>query len=762
MPATYGFLSTYPPTQCGLATFNAALATHLNATGGSRRRPAARRATASSGGIELDRAAPRVVHTWHTDTPGGWAAAANALNRFDVAIIQHEYGIYPGDAGDEVLPLLRALKVPAIVVLHTVLSHPDPLQRSVLERIAATADALVTMTDTARQRLTAGYAVDPRKISVIPHGAGSHDQRAARQDHDRPHLLTWGLLGPGKGIEWALRALALLQRPEPSRSTRSPGGPTRRCWSSSATRTGTRCKALAAELGVADAVRWEDVYLDDGRAVPADPLGRRGGAAVRLDRAGHLGRADRGGRRRGAGGGDRVPARRRAAGRRARAARAAPGPGGDGGGDPAPAGRARAAPAGSPGWPAARRCAGPPSPPATRRWPPGCSPTARRSRRRSGMTRTAPAASVGVRDRMSVGLRLVPPPIQLADAPAPELGPRRPALRRHRPARARPQRDRPARARLLRRRRVPRACWWPAGSRGRPPGWSRSPSATWRSSPTPRARTALPQPAELRPALARRAVDRRLVGPGAVGPGHGRRRARTVPWIRREALAGLRPRRTAAVAVAARDGLRRARRGRGAARRPARRATRPTCSPTRPPRSALPGPDPDWVWPEPELTYANPALAEVVIAAGDLLGDEPLLRRRPADARLALPDAGARRAPVDRAGRRLAAGRAAGTASTSSRSRRPRPPTPAPRRPRSPATTAGTRRCSRRSPGSSGDNDTQTVMYDPLTGGCYDGLTADGPNLNQGAESTLALVSTLQHARRLATRSATRPSGGLA
>src|SRR3954467_1768255 len=143
MPATYGFLSTYPPSQCGLATFNAALATHLNTGGGS----GVVRLLASdsvSGGIELDRAAPRVVHTWHTDTAGGWAAAANALNRFDVAIIQHEYGVYPGDAGSEVLPLLRALKVPAIVVLHTVLSHPDPLQRSVLERIAVSADALVT------------------------------------------------------------------------------------------------------------------------------------------------------------------------------------------------------------------------------------------------------------------------------------------------------------------------------------------------------------------------------------------------------------------------------------------------------------------------------------------------------------------------------------------------------------------------------------------------------------------------------------------
>jgi len=61
-----------------------------------------------------------------------------------------------------------------------------------------------------------------------------------------------------------------------------------------------------------------------------------------------------------------------------------------------------------------------------------------------------------------------------------------------------------------------------------------------------------------------------------------------------------------------------------------------------------------------------------------------------------------------------------------------------------------------------GDNDTGTVMYDPHTGGGYDGLKPDGPNLNQGAESTLALVSTLQHARALAIRSATLPSGGLA
>jgi glycosyltransferase involved in cell wall biosynthesis len=261
MPATYGFLSTYPPTQCGLATFNAALATHLNtASGGS----GVVRLVAGDdkGGLEIDRNAPRVVHTWPTDTPGGWTAAANALNRFDVAIVQHEYGIYPGDAGAEILPLLRALKVPTIVVLHTVLSTPDALQRSVLERIVTAADAVVTMTDTARQRLITGYRVDPAKISVIPHGAASHTS-APRDRNDRPHLLTWGLLGPGKGIEWALRALARLQDMDPNPRYTVAGRTHPKVLEQHGDVYRDSLKELAAGLGVADAVTWADVYLDE-------------------------------------------------------------------------------------------------------------------------------------------------------------------------------------------------------------------------------------------------------------------------------------------------------------------------------------------------------------------------------------------------------------------------------------------------------------------------------------------------------------------
>jgi len=176
--------------------------------------------------------------------------------------VQHEYGIYPGDAGAEVLPLLRALKVPVIVVLHTVLSTPDPLQRSVLERLAASADGVVTMTDTARQRLLAGYAVDPRKIAVIPHGAGSHSS-APRADHDRPHLLTWGLLGPGKGIEWALRTLALLRDLDPMPAYTVAGRTHPKVLEHFGDAYRDSLKALAASLGVTEAVHWADVYLDE-------------------------------------------------------------------------------------------------------------------------------------------------------------------------------------------------------------------------------------------------------------------------------------------------------------------------------------------------------------------------------------------------------------------------------------------------------------------------------------------------------------------
>lgn len=268
MVRSYGFLSTHPPTRCGLATFNSALAAHLTgdqAPGGVVRVTAGNDdhagspvpATGYAG--RLRPLGPRVVHTWSAQTGAGWREAAAALNDFDIVIVQHEYGIYPGPDGADVLPLLCGLTVPSIVVLHTVLARPTAGQRALLEQIVAAADAVVTMTGTARDRLLIGYAVDAAKISVIPHGAADH-AIATNEPRQRPHLLTWGLLGPGKGIEWALRALARLRDLDPSPTYTVAG----RTHPKVLERNGEAYRAglhrLATILGISDAVRYQPVY----------------------------------------------------------------------------------------------------------------------------------------------------------------------------------------------------------------------------------------------------------------------------------------------------------------------------------------------------------------------------------------------------------------------------------------------------------------------------------------------------------------------
>ena len=78
--------------------------------------------------------------------------AAGQLNLCDVAIVQHEYGVYGGADGSQILHLLDQVRVPCVVVLHTVLTDPTPHQRRVLESVMAKADAVVTMTMTGRER----------------------------------------------------------------------------------------------------------------------------------------------------------------------------------------------------------------------------------------------------------------------------------------------------------------------------------------------------------------------------------------------------------------------------------------------------------------------------------------------------------------------------------------------------------------------------------------------------------------------------------
>jgi glycosyltransferase involved in cell wall biosynthesis len=131
------------------------------------------------------------------------------LNQSDVAIIQHEYGIYGGVDGDEVLDVIDGLRVPLIVIAHTILKDPTRHQRSVLEEVAARADQIIVMSEAANERLRSCFDIDWRKLTTIPHGA-SVPENTHSVRRGRPTILTWGLIGPGKGIERVIDAMGSL------------------------------------------------------------------------------------------------------------------------------------------------------------------------------------------------------------------------------------------------------------------------------------------------------------------------------------------------------------------------------------------------------------------------------------------------------------------------------------------------------------------------------------------------------------------------
>ncbi len=190
-------LSTYPPTSCGIATFAAALSGGLEAIGHA------------VDIVSTDRNdAPEVTATMDGGTLAGIRSAVRALGEGDVAIVQHEYGIYGSDDGAAVLDVVRGLDVPVVVVAHTVLSAPSTGQHSILAKLGERADLVVVMTDVGRERLSSVYGIDRDKTVVIAHGAAVPVAAPMSARDHTPRLLTWGLLGPGKGIEWAIDAMS--------------------------------------------------------------------------------------------------------------------------------------------------------------------------------------------------------------------------------------------------------------------------------------------------------------------------------------------------------------------------------------------------------------------------------------------------------------------------------------------------------------------------------------------------------------------------
>ena len=210
-PARVAIIGNYQPRRCGIATFTTDLAAALTAefpqtdwpvvamndTADGYDYPSAVRLTIGQGDL------------------ADYERAADAINASDVdlVLLQHEYGIFGGEAGAYLLPFLRRLRPALVTTLHTILREPEPAHRRVLEEIARLSSRLVVMSRLGAERLRTIYGVPAAKIALIPHGV-PEVPRSDPAGHKssfglagRPVMLTFGLLSPGKGIETAIDAL---------------------------------------------------------------------------------------------------------------------------------------------------------------------------------------------------------------------------------------------------------------------------------------------------------------------------------------------------------------------------------------------------------------------------------------------------------------------------------------------------------------------------------------------------------------------------
>ncbi len=215
------FITSYPPRECGIATYSYDLIKALN---NKFNQSFAIRICAIESDIEQFEYPEEVAYTLNADHPASFATLAKEINdnqAISTVIVQHEFGFFANTA-IEFIEFLYKLDKPIVVVFHTVLPGPDELLKSRIEEIVQVADSIVVMTKTSEAILKRDYDINPKKITVIPHGTHlvPHLDKECLKDKynltGRKILSTFGLLGSGKSIETTIDALPAIVKNNPS------------------------------------------------------------------------------------------------------------------------------------------------------------------------------------------------------------------------------------------------------------------------------------------------------------------------------------------------------------------------------------------------------------------------------------------------------------------------------------------------------------------------------------------------------------------
>jgi glycosyltransferase involved in cell wall biosynthesis len=258
------FIGNSLPRRCGIATFTTDL-----------QQAVAGRSVGTSIVAMTDRdrfyAYPETVgFEVRDDNLADYIAAADHINQggFDAVSLQHEFGIFGGEAGSHILTLVERLRPPIITTLHTILAEPNEAQRRVLDRIVELSSHVVTMSEMGRNLLLSRYGVEPAKVTVIPHGIPEFafvepDAAKAKLGFaDKTVILTFGLLSPNKGIEVMVDAMPAVLAARPDSVYVVLGATHPNLVRNEGEAYRERLVARAAALGIADRVVFLNQFVD--------------------------------------------------------------------------------------------------------------------------------------------------------------------------------------------------------------------------------------------------------------------------------------------------------------------------------------------------------------------------------------------------------------------------------------------------------------------------------------------------------------------
>lgn len=214
------FVTTFPPRECGIATYSQDLILSLN---NKFKKSFSIKIAALEVQNEKHIYNDDIYAVLETDTPSSYLELATKINEnktIEIVLIQHEFGLFRGNEADFLL-FLKSINKPKIVVCHTVLPRPDEVFKKHVQEINANVDAFIVMTHNSAKMLESDYAISEDKITVIPHGTHlvEHTNKEILKEKynvsGRKIISTFGLLSSGKCLETTINALQAIVKEQP-------------------------------------------------------------------------------------------------------------------------------------------------------------------------------------------------------------------------------------------------------------------------------------------------------------------------------------------------------------------------------------------------------------------------------------------------------------------------------------------------------------------------------------------------------------------